>query len=170
MKEIDDLLNKYFEGKTTLEEENYLKSYFRNEEIQPEHEVYKTLFHVFDEKAKEKIPQPVDEKNAQPNVKRFWKLTAVITGIAAAFLMIIWVMPIEKNQDFAIVNGEKIENTQFAQNYALEKLNNVSYKLETNLKPLEAIATVKSRMEPVKKIPEIKKRMEKIEETIHLNN
>jgi len=111
MKEIDDLLNKYFEGKTTLEEENYLKSYFRNEEIQPEHEVYKTLFHVFDEKAKEKIPQPVDEKNAQPNVKRFWKLTAVITGIAAAFLMIIWVMPIEKNQDFAIVNGEKIENT-----------------------------------------------------------
>jgi len=52
----------------------------------------------------------------------------------------------------------------------LEKLNHVSYKLETNLKPLEAIATVKSRMEPVKKIPEIKKRMEKIEETIHLNN
>jgi hypothetical protein len=37
------------------------------------------------------------------------------------------------------------------------------------LKPLEAITTVKSSMNPVKKIPQIKKRLEKIEEIITLN-
>jgi len=170
MKQIDDLLKKYFEGKTTLQEENFLKSYFRHEKVLPENEIYKSLFQVFDEKANEKMAEKVSEKKVLPKVKRFWKQTVPISGIAAALLVIFWLKPIEKNEDFVIVNGKKIENTQFAQNYAFEKLNNVSNTLENNLKPLEAITTVKSSMEPVKKIPQIKKRLEKIEETITLNN
>lgn len=49
---INDLLEKYWEGETTVEEENILKSYFQNGQIMPEHEAFTPLFVYFNEQKK----------------------------------------------------------------------------------------------------------------------
>lgn len=64
MSDIDLLLEKYFEGQTTLEEESILRNYFRQSEIEDRYKVYAPMFNYFSaerkevavEKKKKKIP------------------------------------------------------------------------------------------------------------------
>ncbi|MBK8080845.1 MAG: hypothetical protein IPK25_11490 [Saprospiraceae bacterium] len=44
--QINDLLEKYWEGETTVEEENILKSYFQNGQVMPEHEAFTPLLYI----------------------------------------------------------------------------------------------------------------------------
>ncbi|WP_438961371.1 hypothetical protein [Nonlabens sp.] len=41
---MNELLNKYWEGKTSLEEERALRDYFNNGSVAPEHEMYRSIF------------------------------------------------------------------------------------------------------------------------------
>jgi predicted RNase H-like HicB family nuclease len=50
---IKQLLDKYFQGETNLEEENQLKSYFSSENIASELEQYRPLFGYFNLSSKE---------------------------------------------------------------------------------------------------------------------
>jgi len=43
-KAIDNTLNRYFDGTSTLEEERLLKQYFSSAQVRPEHLAYKPLF------------------------------------------------------------------------------------------------------------------------------
>ena len=53
MKDIETLLNKYFEGETTCEEERRLRRFFA-EGLVPEHlEVYRPMFAFFEAEQKE---------------------------------------------------------------------------------------------------------------------
>lgn len=45
---MNKLLNKYWEGTTTLQEEEQLKAYFKSDKVQEEHEIYRGLFHSFE--------------------------------------------------------------------------------------------------------------------------
>ena len=46
---INDLLEKYWEGETTVEEENLIKSYFQKGDVAPEHQAFLPLFTFFNE-------------------------------------------------------------------------------------------------------------------------
>lgn len=50
---IEKLLNSYFEGNTTLEQENELKSYFSGKEVAPHLSGYTALFKAFNQAKKE---------------------------------------------------------------------------------------------------------------------
>ena len=50
---IEKLLEKYENGETSLREEQQLKEYFAQEEIQPQFEAYKPLFMYFSENSME---------------------------------------------------------------------------------------------------------------------
>lgn len=52
---IPVILEKYFEGETTLSEETVLKQYFASADVAPEFEMYKPLFGYFEQ---EKAQQP----------------------------------------------------------------------------------------------------------------
>lgn len=47
MKNIEKLLEKYWEAETTLEEENRLHAYFNSEQVAQDHLVYQPLFNTF---------------------------------------------------------------------------------------------------------------------------
>jgi hypothetical protein len=53
-KQITSLIEKYFEGLTTLEEEQLLRDYFRSENIPEEWKVYQPIFQFFSEERKPK--------------------------------------------------------------------------------------------------------------------
>ena len=46
---INELLDKYFEGNTTISEERTLKSYFASSEVREEHRDFSSLFNYFSE-------------------------------------------------------------------------------------------------------------------------
>lgn len=45
---MNQLLDKYWEGETSLQEEQDLKDYFKSDQVAPEHEIYKGLFDSFE--------------------------------------------------------------------------------------------------------------------------
>jgi len=84
LNKMDDLLKKYWEGETSIEEEKFIRTYFRGEEIDPAHEQYKSLFDFFDEETKIVYPGKITtDKNVR--IKRNFPLIR----IAAVFLAII---------------------------------------------------------------------------------
>ena len=55
LSKIEALLDQYFEGVTTLEEEQIIKEYFSNQQVAPHLEQYKLIFSYFEEERKLKI-------------------------------------------------------------------------------------------------------------------
>lgn len=60
--QIAKLLDRYFAGETTLQEEKQLKDYFSFSEVHPDFEEYTTLFRFFNESASEKLSDDFDAK------------------------------------------------------------------------------------------------------------
>ena len=66
---IDELLDKYFEGETSCEEERELRRFFTEEEV-PEHlQTYRPLFAYLNREATS-MAEPTEEKSVQQNRQR----------------------------------------------------------------------------------------------------
>ncbi len=79
---IEKLLEKYFEGETTLSEEQTLKVYFTREHVAPHLEEYKSMFQYFSVESNQKTTvdfTPI--KTQKPSYK--W------VGIAASIILVI---------------------------------------------------------------------------------
>jgi len=71
--EIDELLNRYLEGETTLEEEILLKDYFSQPEIHPKHLEWQEMFRFFTEDHKESAPPFDTEAQLKTVIESEWK-------------------------------------------------------------------------------------------------
>lgn len=121
---IEELLNKYFEGETTCEEERQLRQYFA-EGMVPEHlEVYRPMFAFFD-KEKESPEQLPLVKVADRNITSFRRrLIFGFSGLAAGLLIILaiagttrYLNPTPKN--YVIIDGECYTNAELVHEEAL---------------------------------------------------
>jgi len=125
MNDIDTLLNRYFEGSTTTEEERILKKYFGSDMVAPQHEMYRPLFSLF-EKEKQTIIAPFfavpeeAQKRERITSHRLWFASA---SVAAVILLGIVIFPFISESDtdpdyLVIVNGSRIADPQKAKEYA----------------------------------------------------
>ena len=73
---IKDLLDKYMEGTSTLEEEDILANYFRGKDIPQEWEDYRLLF------------QEIEAMKPQPKINKRWIGWSVAAAIVAGILYI----------------------------------------------------------------------------------
>ena len=104
-KEINNIINKYFDGQTTLEEESLLKEYFKNDKIAPEHKRLKPLFVFYEEEAHLKNPRPIQFKNFKR--RRNYKLaTAVVLVLAMGIASIMFRNNTENQSGQEYVNSE----------------------------------------------------------------
>ncbi len=90
---INNLLDKYWEGQTSLEEEQQLKNYFNQTEIAEEHLVYQGLFQEFDTNAQLELSDDFDKKlfqkiDAPTPVRRLSHWNPILK-IAASVLIVI---------------------------------------------------------------------------------
>ena len=76
---IENLLEKYDNGETTLQEEQQLKSYFSQETVAPHLEVYKPMFQYFLLTQKEQFTKDVPLKPRKTNTLYKWISIAAIT-------------------------------------------------------------------------------------------
>ncbi len=89
---MNELLEKYWSGNTTIEQENTLRDYFNSDAVTPEHEVYRSMFNSFEEEllqeqvsfnAFKKLPEEFPETD-----KSTWKsLKGVAIAASAAVLI-----------------------------------------------------------------------------------
>lgn len=94
--EIKILLDKYFEGETTREEEKSLKNFFRQEEIPAELQPYRAMFGFFekekniatDEDFEERVMGKISRTPVVPiyKTRRFWYY---FSGVAASILFVL---------------------------------------------------------------------------------
>lgn len=92
---INDLLNKYWDAETSVEEEVILKSYFKSSEVAPEHKGFLPMFQAFDLEKQinadhielhQKTNTVQDAKVVQ--ISKTWKAIAAIFVLALASVFV----------------------------------------------------------------------------------
>lgn len=170
MENINELLEKYFRAETTLAEEKELKLYFAEAQIAPEHEIYRPLFEVFHQELYETTDTiPIINKFKKTKAKRLWIQVITYSGIAATLLITLMIIrPQTKTDNYAVMYGNRIDDSEYAQKYAQDKLNKVNDVLTKSMKPMQNIDKIRKGLQPVCKIGETKKRINEIQNKIQL--
>ncbi|AVM53405.1 hypothetical protein JN06_00855 [Bacteroides zoogleoformans] len=136
---IDELLNKYFEGTTSCEEERELRRFFKKDDI-PEHlQIYHPLFAYLAQEAESRKDQKeVSEKENRsleathaPQSRLLHRTLYTLTGIAAGLLLFIGIaktisLPsVAKN--YVIIDGRCYTDKKLIEVKALEALQNAGF-------------------------------------------
>lgn len=132
-KRIDILIERYFSGETSLQEELELKKYFASEDIADEHIPYASLFQNFDaEKEQRFVPVFNSHKKKRNLLHLTW-----ISGVAASIVLALLLIPRQSQDTYLVINGQKIYDTEMAINQAEQKLNAITSKIASSLEPIE---------------------------------
>lgn len=146
MKNIDQILGKYWEGETSLEDEKILKEYFQSGNIDEGHKEYMDLFVFFDNESKVKY---TDSSSKRKTIHRPLRMRMV--GAAAAVLIFVMAGVWMFNQYGTGLSKEEsswsayeVEDPEEARELAVEalaflssKLNKGEENMRSNLKVLE---------------------------------
>lgn len=123
MKDIDEIIERYFDGETSLEEEKLLRDYFRRQNIDERHKVYAPMFNFFSE---ERCDVSVEKKKRRTSLYTW-------IGIAASILLLIGVRtfyyaPLENGntKSMVYIDGEKITDITTINSEALNSIENIS--------------------------------------------
>lgn len=168
---MNELLEKYFKGETSLQEEELLKMYFKSGKVEAGHEIYKPMFNVFEEESQVVMPDPkrkeLDLK--QPDkLKRIGWQSISISGIAATVLLAFWLFRNEPvDADYAVIHGKRINNAAYAQQMAIAKMEKVNGILAKSMKPMQNIQKVKNSLEPINKISDVRIDIENIQNKLN---
>ncbi len=175
--EIEKLLNKYFEGETSINEENQLKEYFNKDFLPPNLKPFKEQFQYFSNARNEEITDPDfdqmilneigERKLFSVDGKRKY-LTYSLIGIAASIIIIFgffFKSPLDNLDDknFAFANTFTDPEKAFTEtqrilkyisnkfNSGVEPLNNIS-KFDEGVQNLNKMASFNEGMDEMIKI------------------
>lgn len=134
---IEELLNKYFEGKTTCDEERELQQFF-TQGIVPEHlEVYRPMFAFFKE---EKQQQSAAEatpalKLPKPKTPLRRRILYGLSGIAAGLLLLLGVAGTIRHftyqpENYVVIDGKQYTDVALVREQALTAFQEVSFSQE----------------------------------------
>ena len=129
MKQIKALIEKYFEGQTSCEEESRLRRYFAAEEVAEELEVYRPLFLCLDEEVRQYQAASAPAK-ARP--RRIYRLLYYVGGMAAGLLLLVGITRLTFSADlsagsYVIIDGVRYTDASLVESKAREALLNVGF-------------------------------------------
>ena len=149
MEKINDLLERYFRGETSLQEENKLKAYFNSSDMAAEHQVYQALFGTFAEEKKITIPSATKPQKTYKITH--WAMS--MSGIAAAVIFaMVWFLPSEKSDAYIVINGNRINDAVHAQQYAEAKMTKVADIFNRSMQPTQKIENIQQSLTPLQKV------------------
>lgn len=133
---IQTLLDKYFEGLTSLEEEQKLRDYFASEEVDEEFEIHRSMFQFFIEERfkaeEEEVSTPIIEMKAVRHKRPSRVFVRALISVAACLAILLTVKTYYSSQDnkgvqsYAYIDGERVTDIDVIQKYMLETLDGVS--------------------------------------------
>ncbi|MEX0998066.1 MAG: hypothetical protein WDZ45_13530 [Flavobacteriaceae bacterium] len=135
-KKIEQLLDAYFEGTTSIAEEKLLQEYFKSGEVAPHLEVYQDMFAFFATAKSEKtsMTPEISETNNQPFYKSLRKWVAV----AALLVVALGVTFFINNNSNKISTAEQRE-AELAFEKTKEALNFISYQFNSSAQNLTVV-------------------------------
>jgi len=138
LNEIDQLLDKYFEGETSLEEEAQIKVFLQSKDLLPEkYKRIKAMFSFYQATKNESSELKIE--NLIPFHKKERKSFRILyyaVAASAAILFGIWFMQDSKIEKpvYAYINGKPVENQELAYKEAQKALMLVSKNLNEGTK------------------------------------
>ncbi len=152
--DIDHLLDKYWEGDTSLEDEQTLKQYFLSSDVVEQHIAFKDLFVFFDQESNVKYPtgSQTITSETKTNVKvRSLTIKKYLYAAAAIFVLAICSIFVVNNLKNDVptketyTQVEEIEDPEEALRVTKQALALLSKKFNSSTK------TVKQNMAPLEK-------------------
>lgn len=168
MENIDNLLERYFNAELTSEEETMLKSYLKENNSNPEYDIYKTIFQGFEEEKRRQAPKTFISGKVTDKARKNRHTIGMITGIAASiillFVLSIFHFQENKNADYIVIlNGKKITNQEKAKKYAQNMFGEAEKIIENSHQPLCDIVNIKDELDAKRIIEEAKQQIKSIE-------
>lgn len=151
---IKDLLQKYFEGQTSQNDEKLIESYFRSGNIDPELQEYKSFFDGLNELSDSRNPQLESEimdfilESEHREKTRYRWLWQTVTGVAAAVIIVLGGFLFWQQQQKP---DDTFKNPQEAYAYAEQTLQFVSEKYNKGFASLSKFDKLQKATDPVKK-------------------
>lgn len=91
--DIDQLLERYFEGNTSLAEEQQLRNYFNGEEVAEDLRSYQPLFQYFAQAKQTQLPSQFEQELEvvlnRPAKRRFMRRMIQMGSVAASVMLVI---------------------------------------------------------------------------------
>jgi hypothetical protein len=148
MNNVEKLLQKYFDAETSLQEEALLKNYFLSNEVPSSLKKYSYLFVSLHDQHNESFSDQHFERNLHAKLahKRhslvhhfvLWSTAAA----ASLFLTLGTVYYLERQNNYMIVNGQRINDPEKALMIAAAKLHLVTGNFNTGLAQVEKFGRV----------------------------
>lgn len=118
-KELENLLDKYFEGETTLVEEQQIVEFFeKNNELPEKYNQIKAMFEFFKAEKEGKVDFDIESTNNKQTTK-IRMLYYQLIAVAAIILIVISIFTNTYNSEekkvYAYINGKPIMNEQVAE-------------------------------------------------------
>ena len=167
MNGIDNLLEKYFNGVSSTEEEKRLKNYFEGAGILPEHQIYRPIFVTFESEKQIKAPIITLPEKIMKGDASFRRTIFLQAGSAAVILLAITLSIFHLTQDrnakyVVIVNGKKISDHYEAQHYAENMFGETEKMVESSFQPLLDATNMKEELNAEKILRETDQKIEQI--------
>lgn len=136
---IDNILEKYWKGETSLEEEHQLRNYFKSDSIEDRHQQYKALFGFFSQEQQLKIKD--DEISIGRSMVRTTKVRSLMirmTAIAASVVILLGIgMQIFDQNDTMYKNKyTELQDPDEALAITMDALGFLSNKYESGSQPM----------------------------------
>lgn len=135
MKEIYNLIDSYFSGETSAEEEKQLREFFTHEQVPNNLQDLKAIFAYFeDEKLAREVLNEIKEEekhSAKTHNKSLRSIVLLASSVAAAIIAFIAINTNVFNsnnthsENYVWVNGEQITDTKLVMQYAQKSFTNV---------------------------------------------
>lgn len=119
MDNINDILNKYFDGESSIDEERLLSRYFQSSEVKEEHKIYTSIFQHFAEE------KEINKTVSKPVKKRKVNLYLVIASCAAMLAGVLIFNLLQQTSEIksvVYVDGKRIENIDIINSEALNSI------------------------------------------------
>jgi len=119
---IENLLEKYFEGETTIAEENELRIYFGSSDVAQHLEQYKAMFGYFAKAKEQKFEQKIPLQSKKRNVA--W-LSIAASVVVLLGMFTFYNYDVNQNQDLGTYDDPQkaFEETQKALNLLSKNVN-----------------------------------------------
>ena len=131
MDRLEELIEKYFDGRTTCAEERAIRQAFAQGDIPAGLEMYRPLFVGLDKvsvshgHAEDVTPSRRKIALRAPRL-RYWT-GGLAAGIALCFVLARFLPGSEEAESYVVINGKRYTDPALVQAKALEALDNVSY-------------------------------------------
>ena len=164
IKEIEVLLEKFYEGGTTPAEEQQLRDFFTGEAVPPHFAVHADLFRYYEEAGKEELPDPEFEKHFLDAINETHSIPMYsrrrqfffLSGIAAALLLLAGMVFTFRNDVF-LRSSKNSKDTEIAYQQAKNALAMVSANFNSGFDQVQRLENFQRGLNEVQKLQSFQK-------------